>query len=112
MIQVAEDVLPKAGINITLDELLKAMNKGSKLVYDNSTEKLYTFNDDVERIECLDLSRGISVAAEWIVSYIPEVFLDTDKGGNVKKADCCYKLLIIGICIKDFKTDILEIFKN
>jgi hypothetical protein len=64
MIQVAEDVLPKTGIYTTLDELLKAMNKGSKLVYDNSTEKLDTFNDDGERIECPDLSREISVAAE------------------------------------------------
>lgn len=110
---VPEDVLPKINEPFKCDELINRMEEGSDLEYDSINDVLYCVSDDGTKIVCPDLSEGLSEASEWICKYLPEVFIDTDQGGNLRKgdeADSCFKLFSIGFVLPDYRDEIKEIF--
>lgn len=112
---VPSDVLPQSNVPFSSDLLISEINKGSELEYDPKTDELWTTTSDGSKILCPDLSEGLSESADWISNYLPEVFIDTDQGGNLRKGDeaeSCFKLFAIGYILRDFKSEIEEIFKN
>jgi hypothetical protein len=57
----------------------------------------------------------MSLSSEWICEYLPEVFIDIDQGGNLRKSDeaeSCYKLCAIGYVLKDFIPKIMEFIEG
>lgn len=112
---IPEDVLPMNNYPFCSDDIIREMEQGSELEYDSKTDELFILKDDGTKILCPDLSEGLSEASQWISDYLPEVFIDTDQGGNVRKsdeADSCFKLFSIAFVLKDFKDEIIEILKN
>lgn len=112
---IPEDVLPSSDVPFSSESLLKEINKGSDLHYDSMTDELHVVKSDGTTFKCPDLSEGMSESTKWISDYIPDVFIDIDQGGNLRKGDeaeSCFKLFAIGYILSDYKDDIIKSFSN
>lgn len=109
------DVIPEYESRIESEKLISVINKGCDLIYDSNSDELFAKDVDGSIINCPDLSEGLSVSSKWISDYIPDVFFDTEQGGNLRKADeadCCFKLFSIGLVLKDYREEVIDLFKN
>lgn len=111
---VPKDVLPTLDLAFDDKTLIECMNLGSNFEYDSINDELFIITNSGDRIQAPDLSEGTSISSSWIVDYLPDVCIDIDQGGNVRKGDeaeSCYKILCIGYVLKDFKNEIIDCFK-
>lgn len=112
---ISEDLLPSNDTTFSSEILNSRMREGCELEYDALSDELFIINPDGSKMICPDLSEGLSEASDWISNHLPDVFIDTDQGGNLRKsdeADSCFKLFCIGYVLKDFRPEIKVIFDN
>lgn len=110
---VPENVLPTVDTPFSSEILHEMMDAGNDLRYDALSDELFIIQNDGSSLLCPDLSKGMSEVSDWISNYLPEVFIDTDQGGNLRKgdeADACYKLFAIGFVLESFRAEIMRVF--
>jgi len=109
------EALPSSDFVFNDEVLLECINAGTDLEYDSLTDELFVKTVDGGKIKAPDLSDGLSVSSEWLIEYLPNLTIDIDQGGNVRKGDeaeSCYKLLCLGFVIPEYKDEIIQFFKN
>lgn len=111
---IPSSILPKRNKSLTSPEIIEMMKKGNPFIYDEDEQILYIV-DKGEKKLCPDLNQGLSKASEWISDRLPEVFIDTEQNGNVRRSDeaeSCYKLFCIAFVLNELRSDIISSLKE